>query len=1083
MSDVALVHTFITATIAFTAIQLVLGIKCLRSPKKWSSLLGASMLAGAVVLLSYLGSAWVSQPTLASLLSSLYFSSIDVMLLAFLHYIMGTVNVLDRGSCPFHHMQQPEPEPGCSNNCTVRNRSSDDADPCKTCAVLSRTRATTAVQRLGSRILRFLHVLCALDLVVLMTNPVTGLAMDYTRCNMEPLGYWTYAPHLPYFAHLIFSYGLVAMVCGFLIYKIVTTPSTYHGRYLPTLIMILWIVVLNYAFLFLHVFYLDVSVLLYPFAFTFVYWVFFHRRDQGLQKRTQEMILNSLGHPVVFFDNEQTFCMANDDAAFLVAGVTARKTQVNGTKDPAAVSSPELSAAEAEGEFTLDDFVLANDLESPLPPCRRSKSRSFTWVRPVQEDGTVASYRCDFRVLTDQRKRIVGYLLVFIDNSVEVDTLTGFPSKAILRREIPHLEQVLRFPVSVAVFDLNRLMELNNTLGREVGDTALRLLADNMRLTFPENTTFARMDEANLLAMLPGTTARSARLLCQQITKHMNDIDLGMGPLDAQSAVATVDDPKAGLVSGITTATRSLRAQKMLDQDSAHSSLLDSLAQTLRECDGTTEAHVQRTRVLGATLGDRLGLSDFEQSSLALLCLLHDIGKLGIPLDVLNKPGKLTDEEWGLMRSHVDKGYRIAKASDELKDIAPFIRHHHECWDGNGYPDGLKHQAIPLLSRIIAVVDTYDAMVNDRPYRSAVPKREACAELMRCAGTQFDPYLVSEFVAMLEETGQLDDEPKLDPSQTSPVVFRPRGLETYDDAEQVNAPLGSLAFTEYVLDAQDRIIRVDQEFTKITGYTPDELGEGDARLAQKDLIFAEDRDHYFALVADQMSRGPEAFLEHRIRRKDGSERFVFCLGRKFFDPVNQEPRVNVIAVDLASTKALKLHVDRVRLSAQRSLTFWEQGARTDSLTGLLNSESFKGDVRLSLTDREHSLLFAILDVDHFKQYNDTFGHPGGDDLLKRLSVMLQAALPDQGFAGRLGGDEFALAVPLPLGADDEQSHAVAQGIWDVISRGISSGADGASISMGAVLTRPGSTFEETYELADKALYHSKGTGRNHLTVW
>lgn len=1048
---------FFIASIGFAVVQAVLAYLCFRSPKKWSSLLGISALAAMVTLVSYLGSISVQDYGISSLLSSLYFAGIDLMLFGFLHYVMGSINVLADQSCPFpgKRARSKKKKVDCPNKCGKAQQNHEDPD-CADCAVISKKKEMGFAQKTGESIIRVLTLLGAIDLASLLSNPLTDLTISYTFDATHYLGHWVYVPHELYYFHLAYTYAMVVLTCGMLAYKIATTPSSYHGRYIPTLLMILVIVAVNFAFLFLHVFYLDVSVLFYAFAFLFVYWINFHYKDRALQKRTQDMILNALGHPVVFFDNEQNFCMSNEDAAFLTEG--------------------------AGTEFTLDDFVTANDLQSPLPPCKRSKSRSFTWVRQMDAESPRSSYRCEFRVLADKHQRIIGYLMVFIDNSLEIDTLTGFPTKAVLQREAENMERVLEHPISTAVFDLNRLMLLNNTLGREMGDKAVRLLADNMRMICPDNTLFNRLDDANLLAVFPGTTASGARALTRQVAEHISKIDLGLGPLEVQSAIATVEDSRTRLLHAVSTATRSLRAQKMLDQDSAHSSLLDSLAQTLRECDGTTESHVQRTRIMGAMLGERLGLSDYEQSSLALLCLLHDIGKLGIPLDVLNKPGKLTDEEWDLMRSHVDKGYRIARASDELKDIAPFIRHHHECWDGNGYPDGLKHEAIPLLSRIIAVVDTYDAMINDRPYRVAIPKREACAELMRCAGTQFDPYLVSEFVNMLEETGQLDDEPRIDPATTAPISVRPRGLETYDALDQDHEALGPITFTEYVLDAQNRVVRIDEEFTKLTGYSQDDLGEGDHRLAQKDLIFPEDQERYQALVAHKLSQRQEAFIEHRIRRKDGSARYVFCLGRQYFDPVNQEPRAVIVAADIANTKALDVFVSRVKDSAQRNLDFWEQGARTDSLTNLLNHEAFKSDVRIILAGKQDQLLFAVIDVDHFKEYNDEFGHPSGDELLKKAALMLQASLPNTGIAGRLGGDEFALAVPLPPSASKEDAAKMADSIWRVINDSLNSGISTATVSMGAILAQPGSTFESVYEQADRALYESKKHGRNYLTV-
>ena len=118
---------------------------------------------------------------------------------------------------------------------------------------------------------------------------------------------------------------------------------------------------------------------------------------------------------------------------------------------------------------------------------------------------------------------------------------------------------------------------------------------------------------------------------------------------------------------------------------------------------------------------------------------------------VLLKPGKLTDEEWEVMKTHTEKGYRIANASKELKPIAEYILHHHERWDGQGYPGGLSGEEIPILSRIITVVDSHDVMVHDRPYHKAMSHAEAVEELLRCSGSQFDPHIVTIFLQVLQE--------------------------------------------------------------------------------------------------------------------------------------------------------------------------------------------------------------------------------------------------------------------------------------------------------------------------------------------
>ena len=146
-----------------------------------------------------------------------------------------------------------------------------------------------------------------------------------------------------------------------------------------------------------------------------------------------------------------------------------------------------------------------------------------------------------------------------------------------------------------------------------------------------------------------------------------------------------------------------------------------------------------------------MNLSKDEKEKLILLAQVHDIGKIGIPDDILNKKGKLAPDEWEIMKSHSEKGYRIALSSSELSKIADLILKHHERWDGTGYPIGLKGDEIPLECRILAIVDSYDAMTHQRPYNNPKTPEEAFKEIERCAGTQFDPVVAKVFIETFRE--------------------------------------------------------------------------------------------------------------------------------------------------------------------------------------------------------------------------------------------------------------------------------------------------------------------------------------------
>ena len=198
--------------------------------------------------------------------------------------------------------------------------------------------------------------------------------------------------------------------------------------------------------------------------------------------------------------------------------------------------------------------------------------------------------------------------------------------------------------------------------------------------------------------------------------------------------------------------------RKMLSVDSSPQSLYEvvtSLSSALDARDHYTNGHSERVIEYAKEIAGELAMSMKQREELLYLCLLHDIGKIGIPDYILNKPGRLTQEEFEIMKRHAEIGEKIISPLEALRNIKPLIRHHQEYYDGQGYPDNLKGEAIPLACRILAVVDTFDAMTTDRPYRKALPEDAAIAELRRYAGTQFDPGIAEIFIRILEQERSL----------------------------------------------------------------------------------------------------------------------------------------------------------------------------------------------------------------------------------------------------------------------------------------------------------------------------------------
>lgn len=330
--------------------------------------------------------------------------------------------------------------------------------------------------------------------------------------------------------------------------------------------------------------------------------------------------------------------------------------------------------------------------------------------------------------------------------------------------------------VSMIFIDIDYFKQYNDLHGHQKGDDALKKVGDILKETIRDDDIVARYGGEEFAIILPNTCEDEAVVIAENIHKNIeNEYFYGQesqpnGNLTVSIGVSVFPDKSADDVELIKSADDALyRAKLFKNRVERYSSVLEELKNDMDKeeekalasakklislinaKDRYTYGHSERVVFYSRILAERLKLSKKEKMILIYSAYIHDIGKINVEKDILMKATPLTNEEWEILKNHPKGGVDIIKPIKELKDIEPIILHHHERYDGTGYPDGLKGQEIPYIARILTIVDSFDAMTSDRPYKKKRTYLQAIREIERCSGTQFDPYIAKVFISIIKE--------------------------------------------------------------------------------------------------------------------------------------------------------------------------------------------------------------------------------------------------------------------------------------------------------------------------------------------
>jgi len=561
-----------------------------------------------------------------------------------------------------------------------------------------------------------------------------------------------------------------------------------------------------------------------------------------------------------------------------------------------------------------------------------------------------------------------------------------------------------------------------------------------------------------------------------------------------------------------------------------HMNTIESLAIAIDAKDQTTHGHVRRTQLYATEMGKLLKVTDQELRALVAGALLHDIGKLAVPEYILNKPGKLTESEFAKMKIHPTVGGDILKRVNFPYPVEDIVRYHHEKWNGTGYPKGLKAERIPLVARIISVVDFYDATRCDRPYRKGMKREDSVALLQKMAGSSFDPKVVELFIRNVAEFDRLIDSQDIEeqvPSENIDLLNKAKpdaglaseavessdntGFRSITEAQREVFALHEIAQTiGSSLNMNDTVTLISNKLRAIVPF-------------DSCIIFIVDDHSGKAIAIHAGGDHAELFYRRQMNVGEGITGWVIANGRSM---CNSSPELDLIgvseeiarnyrgvlvspliredgafgAIALYSKSRSSYTTEHVRLlesvaqhaasALNNAITFekTKESALTDALTDLPNARGFYMVLEQRLAEcqrmNRESLSVISMDIDDFRTINDQWGHAIGDRLLSSVGRVIRKELRQMDILSRYAGDEFVAIMPM---ASTQMSTLVAERIRKAVAAHEFQVRDGkmvrVTVSTGiSCFPADGETTEELLTAAARHMQQEKNARKNLVNL-